>query len=161
MVKNKRRDYIVVALLLVIGFLLLMGVLIYRVCTNGAAIPAAPVGSSVESAEDEADSGTGWFESLKNELFGIDEGGAPEEDLESSAPATGAVIPTSYGEIPLTSDQVKMIEGLGVEVESLPEKITPELEDCVRSRLGEERIREIIESGDFGAFDALNVAPCF
>jgi len=122
MPKNKRRYYILIAILLVAGFLLLMGVLIYRVFTDGMVLPFARV--------------------------------------EPPAPVSGTVIPTSYGDIPLTSDQVKTIESLGVDVESLPEKITPELEECVRLRLGDERIEEIIKSGNFGAFDALKVAPC-
>ena len=127
MPKRQRKDYVIVAILLVITFLLLIGILMYRSFSNGIFMPTMPYEVS--------------------------------EDLESM-PATGTIIETQYGNFPLTSEQVKMIEGLGVDVEALPEKITPELEECVRSRLGEERIQEIIESGGAGPLDAIKVVPC-
>jgi len=154
MPKRKRKDYVVVAVLLVITFLLIIGILVYRSYSNGISMPAMH-----DEATEQTDE-IGWFESLKNELLGIDEGGAPAEDLESSTPTTGTTIPTQYGDIPLSSDQVKMIESLGVDIETLPEKITPELEECVRSRLGDDRIQEIIQSGTVGPLDAIKVAPC-
>jgi hypothetical protein len=47
----------------------------------------------------------------------------------------------------LSDDQEQMLESSGIEVESLPQEISPEMEACFEDKLGKDRVEEI-KAGD-------------
>jgi hypothetical protein len=69
-----------------------------------------------------------------------------EDRFGSTTPTSKNSNVTSTGEDRhpyLTSDQEKILQSLGINPESLPKKLTPEMEACLINTLGSKRIEEI------------------
>ena len=60
----------------------------------------------------------------------------------------------------LSEEQEKLLETIGVDVESLPTEITPEMEKCFTETLGEERVKEIIEGAAPSPIDIFKAKKC-
>lgn len=60
----------------------------------------------------------------------------------------------------LNESQEKFLETVGVDVESLPTEITPEMEDCFTQTLGAERVKEIQEGAAPSPIDFFKAKSC-
>jgi len=60
----------------------------------------------------------------------------------------------------LNEEQEKLLETIGVDVESLPTQLTPEMEACFIETLGAERVKEIIEGDSPGSMDFFKAKGC-
>ena len=84
-----------------------------------------------------------------------------EENTEASVTTTDQVSESTYNKHPLlTEEQEKTLGSIGVDVSSLPSEITPEMEDCFRKELGNERVEEIIKTGKPSTIDLIKAGSC-
>ncbi|MDP3883294.1 MAG: hypothetical protein Q8Q48_04575 [Candidatus Staskawiczbacteria bacterium] len=60
----------------------------------------------------------------------------------------------------LDANQEKLLETMGVNVESLPAEITPEMEACFTEKLGAERVKEIMDGDSPSAIDFFMAKDC-
>ena len=60
----------------------------------------------------------------------------------------------------LNKEQEKLLETIGVDVENLPTKVTPEMEKCFTETLGAERVKEIMEGASPGPVDFFKAKGC-
>jgi len=60
----------------------------------------------------------------------------------------------------LNEEQEKLLETIGVDVENLPTKVTPEMEKCFIETLGAERVKEIMEGASPGPIDFFKAKGC-
>ena len=83
-----------------------------------------------------------------------------ESSVELETPQDGQTVPVDKHPL-LDSQQEATLEKIGVDVEKLPTEITPEMEDCFRSKLGDERVNAIV-SGEAtaGALDFVRAGSC-
>ena len=71
--------------------------------------------------------------------------GEVDNDLtEAGTPNTATEKKSEYDHPLLSDTQEAMLEKAGVNVESLPSSISPEMEKCFRDNLGDEKVQEII-----------------
>lgn len=61
----------------------------------------------------------------------------------------------------LNADQEKQLEEAGVNVESLPQEISPEAEKCFVDKLGEKRVEEIKNGASPTTFEIMKASSCF
>lgn len=82
---------------------------------------------------------------------------------ESAAPDnSNSSNPTASDKNPLlSSDQERVLENLGVNVDALPKTITPALEQCFIEKLGPDRVNEIKGGSSMSAMDFFQVNGCF
>lgn len=60
----------------------------------------------------------------------------------------------------LSADQERALENIGVNVESLPQELTPAMQDCFVKKLGENRTKEIINGSTPSVVDFLKAKDC-
>ena len=60
----------------------------------------------------------------------------------------------------LSEEQEKLLETIGVDVESLPTQITPEMEECFIEALGVDRVKEIMEGAAPSPIDLFKTKGC-
>ena len=60
----------------------------------------------------------------------------------------------------LSESQEQMLESIGVDPRAVPTEITPEMEDCARDALGDERVDQIIQGATPSAIDFLKAQSC-
>lgn len=60
----------------------------------------------------------------------------------------------------LNTQQENILEKIGVDVESLPTEITPQMEACFVEELGQERVNEITEGDSPGVLDYMKAKNC-
>lgn len=60
----------------------------------------------------------------------------------------------------LNEDQEKQLEEAGIDVESLPQTISPEAEECFIEKLGEERVKEIKEGDSPSSYEIFKTRSC-
>jgi len=76
------------------------------------------------------------------------------EPLEKGVNAT----PTNH---PLLSEtQEETLANFGVDASKLPTEITPAMQDCATSKLGEARVQELIDGATPGPMDILRAQEC-
>jgi len=61
----------------------------------------------------------------------------------------------------LSEDQENLLKSIGVDPRALPTEITPEMENCAREKLGDQRINEIIQGATPTTMDLLKAQSCF
>lgn len=61
----------------------------------------------------------------------------------------------------LSEDQEQMLENIGINPQIVPTEITPEMEDCARGALGDERVDQIIQGATPSTIDLLKAQACF
>jgi hypothetical protein len=91
-------------------------------------------------------------------IDGTDSGNASPTIPEASSDESGE----DGGGIPisLTDTQKDMLKSFGIDPDSLPEELTPEMEQCFIDKLGEERVNEIIGGAAPDIFDFFNAKSC-
>jgi len=87
--------------------------------------------------------------------YGIDITKIPQA-IEQSETDT----PSNYDHPLLSPEQEKLLDTMGVDVESIPTQITPEQEDCATQALGAERVKELKEGATPGLNDYLKAKHC-
>ncbi len=60
----------------------------------------------------------------------------------------------------LDESQEKTLEKMGIDVEYIPERITPVMEECFVNALGQERVNKIIGGDSPSAVDLFNARDC-
>ena len=60
----------------------------------------------------------------------------------------------------LNSDQEKMLESIGVNPETLPSELTPEMEKCLIEKVGAQRADEIVKGDKPTAIDLFKAGAC-
>ncbi len=60
----------------------------------------------------------------------------------------------------LSADQEKALENIGVNVESLPQELTPAMQACFVQKLGENRTKEIVSGSAPSAVDFFKAKDC-
>ncbi|OGH87001.1 MAG: hypothetical protein A2206_00370 [Candidatus Magasanikbacteria bacterium RIFOXYA1_FULL_40_8] len=60
----------------------------------------------------------------------------------------------------LNSDQEKMLESIGVNPETLPSELTPEMEKCLIEKVGAQRADEIVKGDKPTAIDLFKASAC-
>jgi len=60
----------------------------------------------------------------------------------------------------LNAEQEKILESVGIDPEALPTEVTPELEDCLVEKVGEQRAAEIAKGAEPTAMDILKASAC-
>jgi len=60
----------------------------------------------------------------------------------------------------LTESQEKILETFGVDVSTLPNELTPEMEECFIEKLGEQRVNEIIGGATPNPLDFFKAKSC-
>ena len=72
-----------------------------------------------------------------------------------------AEIIENYDHPLLSEDQEQMLENIGINPQVVPTEITPEMEDCARGALGDERVDAIIQGATPNTMDLLKAQSCF
>lgn len=60
----------------------------------------------------------------------------------------------------LNEEQEKALESYGVDVEALPQEVTPEMSACFIEKLGEERAMEIVDGATPGPLEIFKAKEC-
>lgn len=60
----------------------------------------------------------------------------------------------------LSDDQEQMLESSGIDVESLPQEISPEMEACFEEKLGKDRVEEIKAGAEPGSMELFKARSC-
>ena len=60
----------------------------------------------------------------------------------------------------LNAEQETKLTNIGVDVKKIPTEITPEQQQCALKKLGEQRIKEIINGSEPSPLEILKVTPC-
>jgi hypothetical protein len=60
----------------------------------------------------------------------------------------------------LTNEQEETLDKLGIDVEYIPERITPVMQECFTEKLGQERVDEIIGGEKPSAIDIFKARDC-
>jgi hypothetical protein len=67
---------------------------------------------------------------------------------------------TSEAPINLSADQKASLEKIGIDPNTVPDAISPEVEGCFVEKLGQQRVDEIKAGSSPGALDLLRAKPC-
>lgn len=68
---------------------------------------------------------------------------------------------TTYDHPLLSPDQEKTLQGIGVDLETIPTTITPAQEQCATEALGQDRVNEIKSGSAPSITDYLKAKSCF
>ncbi len=79
---------------------------------------------------------------------------------ETSSGAGQAPAVKSYDHPLLNDEQEQFLENIGIDVETLPTEISPDMIACFQEELGEERVKEIIGGATPGVLDIVRARPC-
>ena len=60
----------------------------------------------------------------------------------------------------LNAEQEKVLKSIGIDPETLPTEVTPELEDCLVEKVGKKRAEEIAKGSEPTALDILKASSC-
>ncbi len=60
----------------------------------------------------------------------------------------------------LTDEQEKTLETVGIDPAKLPTEITPQMEECLSQKLGDDRIKEIEQGAEPGMMDLIKAKDC-
>ena len=82
-------------------------------------------------------------------------------NVEAGDASTSSATTVTKFDHPLLSDtQEVMLDKAGIDVESLPSTISPEMEACFRDSLGDSRVNEIIQGATPGPLDLFKAKGC-
>lgn len=86
-------------------------------------------------------------------------------NINGYAPASSDLVSEDSGVVAdkntlLSADQEKALENIGVNVESLPQELTPAMQACFVQKLGENRTKEIVSGSAPSAVDFFKAKDC-
>jgi len=83
-----------------------------------------------------------------------------QQGTSTLATSSSSSVEEQDGHPLLDEEQEAMLETFGIDVNNLPSEITPGMEACFMEKLGEQRVKEIIEGATLTPLDFFRAKPC-